>query len=183
MMRISNAKYFVIDNIIEADTLTNFYRYITYLYEHGLDRGYVIINSDGGDFTSSLTISYLIYSSTDINFTTINVGSAASGAFMILLAGQYRVSVPWGDFMSHIVQEGEDDESNKPLTIKEEIDLYTYKRQLDYFIKVTTLPYQDVVKYFLNKEDKYFSSVEMHNMGLVHNLTSVVFSHGSERFE
>lgn len=135
----------------------------------------LIINSPGGDFGSSMYIANLVERNHKIR--TIAIGDTSSGAFMIFIAADERISTPYAYYMSHVVAEFEgEEEIRKPVDTSLAWAKNLLLQQYRFYRRHIDMSGSEIKKIFLTDHESEFSPLEMKKFGLVTKIDEILWT-------
>lgn len=169
-MRISMAlkqrKICLYDNV-ECDSIFECVYFLHRLIDIDLKVGKkepieLLINTNGGSLEECLSLLSLIEQMKDDGYTiiTTNTGKAYSAGFVLAISGTIRKSYRHARYMYHSLSAGSGGKLQTMIDDIEEFKIYQNK-MVDIVSKYTAISPEKLRLYDKQKEDKYFSPVEM----------------------
>ena len=133
----------------------------------------LIINSVGGDLNSAFAVVDILRGS-PIPIHTIGLGTVASAAFSIFIAGEkgHRTLTPNTSIMSHQYTWGAYGKEHELFSTVKEYDLTT-ERVIKHYQKCTKLSEKQIRQYLLPPHDVWLSAKEAKKLGICDKIKDV----------
>ncbi|HUU86418.1 MAG TPA: ATP-dependent Clp protease proteolytic subunit, partial [Candidatus Glassbacteria bacterium] len=134
-----------------------------------------IINSPGGDIAETNALIDLL-DNIPLEIKTVGLGECSSCGAILLASGSkgHRTAGPNTSIMIHTYSWGTEGKHHELVAARQSQDAM-YKQQIDFWIrhsKYTTK--NQVEKYLLSKEDRYFTAPQALEHGIIDKISSVI---------
>jgi len=130
----------------------------------------LLINSPGGSLSVLKTMLDVMYSS-QVEFTTVASGLAASCGLLLLMAGDKRLAFPEADIMSHPFSSGSKGTYWDLVADRDMLDR-THKFMLHHYMLHTGLAKEDVENYLLQPTDVWLTAKQAMELNIVDGVVS-----------